>query len=233
MMSLIRTALAAAVIAAPLGAVAEAPGAAAEPSLALVEGQCAADGIPAEACACHRDVFRAEVLDRADTPAAARLAAMIHAMDSVDQGEMMTLVQQAGPGAMDEAARLLMGAIPALEACDDAARAAQRTAEAEAALPQGDDPRTRFVRQCAAENGQVGVCECVADALLESLAPMELALMVDLRAADERGDDAMASLAEERGMTRDEAEQALMMMTGRISAAMLSIDPMACAMAAR
>ncbi len=202
-------------------------------ALALIDAQCASDDIAAEGCACHRDVFRARVLDRAENAESARLAAMIQAMDAVDQRKMMMAVQEAGPGAMDEAAQLLMAAKPELEACDDAAREAQKQAEREADLPQGDDPRARFVRQCARENGQVGVCECVADSLLEKLGPLELGLMADMQAAEARGEEAIAELAEERGMTPEEAKQALMMMSGRISAAMISIDPMACAMAAR
>lgn len=205
-------------------------------ALSLIDSQCAADGIPQEACSCHRDVFAEKVIAQASHPDVVRLAAMMQAMDAVDQREMMDFVQEAGAETMEEAAQLLVGAKIALEACDDEALAeieAAEAAEAAEPMPEGSDPRTRFVRQCAAENGQVGVCECVADELLEQLDPMELELMVDLRAADARGGDAIAALAEERGMTVDEAEQALMMMTGRISAAMMAIDPMACAMAAQ
>lgn len=205
-------------------------------ALSLIDSQCAADGIPQEACSCHRDVFTEKVIAQASRSDAVRLAAMLQATDAVDQREMMVFVQEAGAETMEEAAQLLVGAKIALEACNDQALAeieAAKAAEAAEAMPEGDDPRTRFVRQCAAENGQVGVCECVADELLEQLDPIELELMVDLRAADARGKDAIAALAEERGMTVEEAEQALMMMTGRISMAMMSIDPMACAMAAK
>ncbi|MCM2563618.1 hypothetical protein M8744_15790 [Lutimaribacter sp. EGI FJ00013] len=204
-----------------------------EETLALIDRQCEADGIPREGCGCHRDVFRETVLERAKTPEAARLAAMMQAADAIDQMEMAKILQEAGRQTLNEAAQLLIAAQRGLEGCDDAAEEAQRKAERAVDLPEGDDPKTRFVRNCAAKNGRVGVCTCVADALLENLSPLELELMVDLQDADARGDDAMASLAEERGMTVEEAEKGLMMMSGRISAAMMAINPMACAMVAR
>lgn len=205
-------------------------------ALSLIDSQCAVDGIPQEGCSCHRDVFAEKVMARASGPDVVRMAAMMRAMDAVDQREMMVFAREATAETMEEAAQLLVGAKIALEACDDQALAdieAAKAADTAEAMPEGSDPRARFVRHCAAENGQVGVCECVAHELLETLNPIELELMVDLQAADARGEDAMAALAEERGMTVDEAEQALMMMTGRISMAMMSIDPMACAMAAK
>lgn len=213
----------------PALAAESAPGSPEAEALALVDDRCAADDLSAEACACHRKVFRENILSRSPDPQVARLAAMIHAGDAVDQMKMLELLQSAGPDAMQDAGALAVGAQLAFEACDDRAREAQRTADRQAALPEGDDGRSRFVRQCAGQNGQLGICECVADKLLESLDPLELAVLVDLRDARERGDAAMQSFAEERGMTVEEAKQALMQMGGRISVAMMSIDPAACA----
>jgi hypothetical protein len=137
----------------------------------------------------------------------------------------------AGGERMSAAMRLLFNFAPAAERCDDAAEAAARKREAAAAgaaLPEGDDPRARFIRQCAADDGNAGICGCIADRMLEKMGPLEFELMVDMQAARGRGEDALASLARERGMTVDEAREALAMMSGRIAGVMMSIDPMSC-----
>lgn len=214
-------------------AVGAAPASLVKEARSLIDDRCAAEEISSAGCACHRDVLQERILAPAPGPHVARLAAMIVAGEAVDPMTMAKVVQNAGPDAMQAATRLALGAQLAFEACDDRAREAQRRAERAVKLPEGNDPRSRFVRQCAGQNGQVGVCECVADELLKNVSPLELAVMVDLRAARERGDEAMRAFAEERGMTVEEAEQALMQMGGRISGAMMSIDPAACAAAAR
>lgn len=199
--------------------------------LAMIDNQCAADGIDQDACACHREVFRTQILARASDPEVSQLAAMLHAMETIDRQKMMQTIQNSAPAAMEEAGQLIVSSAIDLEACDDEAEEAQREAEMVMVLPEGNDSRSRFVRQCAAENGKVKICECVADSLLESIGPMELGVIVDLRAADAKGNEGMKSFAKERGMTTEDAKKALTKMAGRIAGAMMSIDPVACARA--
>ncbi|WP_417260522.1 hypothetical protein [Celeribacter sp.] len=204
--------------------------------LSLIDDKCAADGIPKEACSCHRDLFSDKVISKTSNPDLIRTVAMMLAMETLDQNELMAFAQETDPATMQEATHIIFGISLALERCNDQADAeikAAKAAETAATMPTGSDPRTRFVRQCASQNGKLGLCECIADKMLEQLDPMELDVLVDLKAADAQGKDAMAALAEERGMTVEDAEQALMMMSGRISIAMMSIDPIACAKASQ
>lgn len=113
----------------------------------------------------------------------------------------------------------------ALEAC----AADEQPADTEAAaLPEGDDPRSRFIRQCAEDNQRPDICACIADKALETLSPQELELMADMRAAENRGEDPIGAMAEERGLTEEEAKEGLAASAGRISGAMMAINPMEC-----
>lgn len=191
-------------------------------ALAVVAEHCEAGGGEATECACLRDTFEAEVVARVSSPQAAMLAAYIH---TDDQMAMMQAVQAADAQTMQEAGMAIGSAQAALEAC----AAAEQPADTEAAaLPEGDDPRSRFIRQCAEDNQRPDICACIADKALETLSPQELELMADMRAAENRGEDPVGAMAEERGLTEEEAKEGLAASTGRISGAMMAINPMEC-----
>jgi hypothetical protein len=191
-------------------------------ALAIVAEHCAARGGEAAECACLGDTFEAEVVSRVSSPRAALLAAYIH---TDDQMAMMQAVQATDSQTMQEAGMALGSAQAALEACAADEQPADTKA---AALPEGDDPRSRFIRQCAEDNQRPDICACIADKALETLSPQELELMVDMRAAESRGEDPIGAMAEERGLTEEEAREGLAASTGRISGAMMAINPMEC-----
>jgi hypothetical protein len=137
---------------------------------------------------------------------------------------MMQSIQTMESNAVQEAAVLVTMAKPALEVCEERVAAAPDHGE----MPQGDDPRSRFIRQCAADNDRPDICACIVDKALEKLSVHELELMADMRAAEARGEDPVEAIAEERGLTDEEAKEGLAAMTGRIAGAMMAIDPMTC-----
>lgn len=191
-------------------------------AVAVVVEHCEAGGGEAAECACLRDTFEEEVVSRVSSPQAALLAAYIH---TDDQMAMMQAMQTTESEAVQEAGLAISGAQASLEAC----AVDEQPADTEtAALPEGDDPRSRFIRQCAEDNQRPDICACIADKALETLSPQELELMADMRAAEARGDDPIASIAEERGMTEEEAKEGLAATSGRISGAMMAINPMEC-----
>lgn len=190
---------------------------------ALVAEHCESGGGEAAECACLRDTFEAQVLARVSSPQAALLAAYIH---TDDQMALMQAMQTADPQSMQEAGMAIATSQAALEAC-----AAEREESAEteaAAMPEGDDPRSRFIRDCAEDNQRPDICACIADKALENLSPQELELMADMRAAESRGEDPVDAIARERGLTEEEAREGLAAITGRISGALMEINPMEC-----
>lgn len=191
-------------------------------ALTVVAEHCEAGGGEAAECACVRETFEAEVVSRVSSPQAALLAAYIH---TDDQMAMMQVMQSIESAAMQEAGIAISNARASLEAC---AADREPTDTETASLPEGDDPRSRFIRQCAEDNQRPDICACIADKALESLSPQELELMADMRAAEARGEDPIAAMAEERGLTEEEAREGLAATTGRISGAMMAINPMEC-----
>lgn len=97
------------------------------------------------------------------------------------------------------------------------------------AAAQEDETRARFIEMCSADNGRTGVCACLADSIAEKFGPMELELMVDMHAAERRGEDPFEAIARDRGMSMEEVRQATAMISQRMAAAMQAIDPMKCA----
>lgn len=191
-------------------------------ALAVIDEHCRANGGSSEQCACEREAFGEEVLSRASSPAIGMFAAHIHTGDEM---AMMQAVQSMESGALQEAGILASTAGPALEAC-----AERTTAEpSHGDLPEGDDPRSRFIRQCAADNDRPDICGCIADKALERLSPHELELLVDMRAAEDRGEEPVEAMAEERGLTEEEAKEGLAASTQQIAGAMMAINPMECA----
>lgn len=205
-------------------------------ALAQVTQDCVAKGGEPHNCDCVRTILEDEVLPGIATPEAGVLAAMFMYPPGQDRQAAKVIVEYASELETEERNQAVTRgatAQQAVEACmelepETAADDTTSQDPAEPLPPEQTTPRARFIRQCAEENKQVELCTCLADQVQEKLTPGEFELMVDMRAAERRGDDPIKSIAEARGLTVDETRQALVQVSGQMSAAMMTVDPMSC-----
>ena len=82
-------------------------------------------------------------------------------------------------------------------------------------------PSERMRAICVAENEDEALCDCLVNKMESQFGPDDFELIVDIREAEHRGaEDAFAEVAAQRGLSREEAETALMNNPAIISATM-------------
>jgi hypothetical protein len=185
-----------------------------------IDGYCSSESLDAAQCACVQTEFLAGTsdLDPADAEAIALFVGqpglapqvMMTAMQSLDQTRLPTLMMSIDPVMSKVEAACAGPAVPTF--VDDPS------------LPTRD----RYIATCAIDVDHPGVCDCMADALEQNLEPLVFDLVTDIRAVEAAGgEDAFETVANERGLTVQEAEDALAVYSGSL---MSSMGPMmACA----
>ena len=185
-----------------------------------IDGYCSSEGLDVAQCACVQTEFQAGTteLDPADAEAIALFVGqpglapqvMMTAMQSIDQTQLPTLMMSIEPVMSKVEAACASPSVPTF--VDDPS------------LPTRD----RYIATCKIDVDYPGVCDCMADALERSLEPLVFDLVTDIRAVEAAGgEDAFETVANERGLTVQEAEDALSVYSGSL---MSSMGPMmACA----
>ena len=163
---------------------------------------CGARGNTGEYCSCVLEDFQTRVFPAANTPEAALGAAVMMYSDSMNQAQMMSVLSEMNPDDQTQAV-MLMGQYSDLgEACD--AGAAITDVEIEGT------PEERLTQICIIENDSPELCQCLTDKLAARMGPDDLELLADIRTAAAQGAaDPLAKVANDRGFSREEAEEAL------------------------
>ena len=127
--------------------------------------------------------------------------------------EQVTLMQSIPQADNQSAAMMFMETMDMGESCSQGPAAAAPKLEG--------TPRERMMTVCIAENEDEALCDCMVSKMEAQFNPDDFELMVDIREAEHRGaEDAFAEVAAERGLSREEAEQALMNNPAIIGASM-------------
>ncbi len=168
----------------------------------LVDGYCRAEALDAARCACVQDAFAEETAG--SDPELARAMAFFLGQPGLTPNQMLAAVQSLDQ-TLFPTATMQAVSLDLLAACPTAEEVTAATDLAALSL------RDRYVVTCS-EGDEVlqAPCSCAADQLQANLDPLEFELIVDIQVAEYNGaEDGFAAVAEARGLTRDEAEDAL------------------------
>ncbi|MEO1660456.1 MAG: hypothetical protein AAFR51_05675 [Pseudomonadota bacterium] len=185
-----------------------------EKARAIVANACTNDGNSEQYCTCYKAEFETEVVAKAASPnIALAWAAMANGSSGMSGSEQVALMQSI-PQADNQAAAMMF-----METTDMGENCTQGPAAAPPKL--SGTPRERMLKVCIAENEDEALCDCMVTKMEAQFNPDDFELMVDIREAEYRGaEDAFAEVAAERGLSREEAEQALMNNPAIIGASM-------------
>ena len=192
----------------------------AETGTEYIDGYCSSEGLDVAQCACVQTEYQAGTsdLDPADAEAIALFVGQPGLTPQVKMTAMQSLAQSRLPA-------LMMSIDPIMSEVEAAcAGPAAPTFVDDRSLPTRD----RYIATCEIDIDFPGVCDCMADAMAQNLEPLMFDLVADIRAAEAAGEeDAFEKVANERGLTAEEAEDALAVYSGSLVS---SIGPMmACA----
>ena len=90
------------------------------------------------------------------------------------------------------------------------------------------DATQRMMKICESDGTPKAMCECTTNSMKSSLGADDFELIVDIREAEHLGyDDPMKKVAEDRGLTKAEAEQA-MAMNQQLMSGMMNMNLISC-----
>ncbi|GAB5454762.1 MAG: hypothetical protein Hens2KO_09910 [Henriciella sp.] len=181
---------------------------------AIVADACTNDGNSEQYCTCYKAEFESEVVAKAASPSIALAwAAIANGASGMSSSEQVSLMQSIPQADNPAAAMMFMETMDIGESCSQGPAAA--------APKLTGTPRERMMKVCIAENEDEALCDCMVTKMEAQFNPDDFELMVDIREAEHRGsDDAFAEVAAERGLSREEGEQALMNNPAIIGASM-------------
>jgi hypothetical protein len=170
----------------------------------IVATSCSADGNSQQYCACFNEEFETRVIQKAASPNIALSWALTRSSSSALAASEQLVLMQSIPNADHQAAGMLF-----VETMDIGEQCSQGPVAAADKLK--GTPRERMMQICVADNADEALCGCMVDKMQAQFSEDDFELIVDIREADFNGaDDALATVAEERGLTAEEAETALM-----------------------
>ena len=185
----------------------------------LISG-CSADGNSESYCACYMEDYRANVAPLMPDADTAKAWALLNYGGGLSRTAYMEAVRSIPQAAHERAGMLMMSTMDVGSSCTQGPSAVD--------APMEGSARERMMAVCIAENEDEALCGCMVDQMQEKLSEDDFELIVDLREAEYRGvEDPLAHIAEKRGLTRDEAEQALGMNQSMMGA-LMGMDMMAC-----
>lgn len=165
---------------------------------------CTNNGNSEHYCACYMRDFEARIV-QTSSPDVALAWALNFAGEGVTASERMSLAQSVPREAMQQSASLFASTMDLGDSCSQAA-----PGEDAAPTRMAGSARERMIALCTADGADARTCNCVVDRMEGALPPDDFELIVDIREAEARGaDDPLAEVAAERGLTADEAEEAL------------------------
>lgn len=181
---------------------------------------CGSAGNSAQYCQCYMADFESKIVAVSPSDNATRAWVLMTAGSEMEPTTYMEMVQ-AVPQSDHQAAAMLM-----IQASDVGETCTQGLASE--VTPLSGTPYDRMMHICIADNEDEALCECTVSQLQSKLSEDDFELIVDVREAEFNGaDDPLAVVAEDRGMTGAEAEEALAMNMAMISGVM-SMNMMSC-----
>jgi len=170
----------------------------------IMRKNCADEGNSEGYCGCYMKEFETRVVDQAPNGNAALSWALLQGNSAMTNMDYMTTIQSIPPADQKAAAMMLMDTSDLGETCP---KMDETAAEPE---PLGETPAERMMAICIEDNEDEALCRCMVDNMESKFPPDDFELIVDIREAEFRGsEDAFATVAEDRGLTRQEAETAL------------------------
>ena len=170
----------------------------------IVSDACTADGNTDQYCVCYQDEFEARVVASAPTENIALAWALMGTGGSgLATSEYMRLMQSLPQSDHQAAGMMFMQTMDMGEQCTQGPAAQGPTLRG--------TPSERMRTICIAENEDEALCDCLVNKMEAQFGPDDFELIVDIREAEHRGsEDAFADVAAQRGLSREEAETALM-----------------------
>ena len=170
----------------------------------IVSDACTADGNTDQYCACYQDEFETRVVASAESENIALAWALMGTGGSgLSTSEHLRLTQSLPQSDHQAAGMMFVQTMDMGEQCTQGP-----TARSSALL---GTPSERMQAICVAENEDESLCECMVNKMESQFGPDDFELIVDIREAEHRGaEDAFAEVAAQRGLSREEADTALM-----------------------
>lgn len=170
----------------------------------IVATSCSADGNSAQFCACYMNEFETRVVQPSASPDVVLAWALTGTSGSGLIGSDRIRLMQSVPQSDFQTAGMMM-----IETMDMGETCPRGPAPQAASLK--GTPRERMMQICVAENEDESLCNCMINSMEAQFPPDDFELLVDIREAEFNGsDDPLATVAEQRGLSRDEAETAIM-----------------------
>lgn len=187
---------------------------------AILSNDCKGNGNSDAYCACYMRDFETRVVSASSDANTTLAFALMTGGGAMPPMDYMSAVQSV-PQSSHEAAAMMLMSIPDLgESCTQGV-----TSEP---IPMNGTPAERMTAICVKENDNETMCQCMTGQLQDRLSPDDFELIVDIREADAQGaPDPLAKVAEDRGLTKAEAEEA-MAMNQSMMGAVMGMDMMAC-----
>ncbi|MEM1402239.1 MAG: hypothetical protein AAGG55_02805 [Pseudomonadota bacterium] len=205
------------------GSAAKAAGGPVDQARSIIESNCSKQGNSGEYCACYLNDFNDRVVPAASSGSVA-LAWVVSFSPFAEMGpQSMALMQQIPQADFQSAGMLMMQTMDIGESC---AQGSTATDIADTAL--NGTAKERMTAICIEENDDQTLCRCLTEKMAAGLSEDDFELVVDMREAEFRGaEDPLATVAEQRGLTKAQAEAALMANRGLMGGVM-NMDVMAC-----
>ncbi|MEL6859900.1 MAG: hypothetical protein AAFO74_16045 [Pseudomonadota bacterium] len=186
----------------------------------IVSDACSMDGNSDQYCSCYQDEFETRVIAAAPSSNVALAWALMGTSGSALSATEQLRLTQSVPQADHQAAGMMF-----IETMDMGENCTQGVSTATAL---SGTPYERMIHICVAENEDEILCNCMIGQMQSKLSEDDFELIADIREADFLGaDDPLAVVAEDRGLTSAEAEEALAMNTAMMNS-MMGMNLMSC-----
>ncbi|MEL6413666.1 MAG: hypothetical protein AAFQ15_01845 [Pseudomonadota bacterium] len=187
----------------------------------IVRASCSKNGNSDAYCACYMRDFESRVVSQAANGNVTLAWALMQGDSAMTQMDYVATMQSLPREDHQAAGMMLMNTADIGETCS------QGMTEV-APEPMQGTPSERMTAICTEQNENAEMCQCMTTQMQDRLSPDDFELIVDIREAEFQGaDDPLAKVAEDRGLTSEEAEEALAMNRSMMSGVM-GMDMMAC-----
>lgn len=193
------------------------------PAASVVERGCLGeDGRSAAYCACFATEFESRI-PATMSEGGKRMTAMMLVGSGLPSVESAQIATNATNAEQMEAAMTFPNLTDIPELCETTAQ----SAAVDSAMGEATSVRERYLAMCELQHGDMAgsICTCAADHFESSLNENEWSMLIDIQVAELKGeDDAFAQYASNLGLTREEAEQAIMS-NPRLMQSMMGMGP--------
>lgn len=191
----------------------------------IITAACKSQGKTDSQCTCMVKDFRANVVPKATKASHAfGWAVLQFGNDGMNQSDFLAALQSMSQEDQMAAGQLL-GTTPEIgQNC----RKQNVSAKEDKKKGLSGDATQRMMKICESDGTPKAMCECTTNSMKSSLGADDFELIVDIREAEHLGyDDPMKKVAEDRGLTKAEAEQA-MAMNQQLMSGMMNMNLMSC-----